>query len=217
MVFYSWTSNWGDEYHKSARISLPDPLSTTVAAEYDRNPNGTNAVDYPEVLLMKVLATSLFQKAPEAYWMMRRLSVGDSELRELLSSSKLTSRQQIEESACGFVRRHLDLVQQVAPNCMTQILEGNADNAFDRATGTCTNAAAGSFHCFDTVYDNQKVDQVDHSKTVIRFGQRDWLSHDLMREITQILIAEKLGYTVRSEDIAHEPSAVAWVRFLEYS
>ena len=75
-VFYSWTSNWGTEEENVARISLPDPLDVSVAAEYSRHPNGTNAVDYPEVLLMKVLAKTLFQKAGKVSGGSK---VGDSE------------------------------------------------------------------------------------------------------------------------------------------
>ena len=211
VVFYSWSSNWGIEH--AARISLPDPLTASVVAEYKRIPNGTNAVDYPEVLLMKVLAKSLFQKAPEAYWMFRRLTIDKDKLREMLASSQHTTRQQIEESACAFVKAHTDLIRQVAPECVTQGESelANSDNSFDRGTGTCTHSEVGDFRCFDTVYDSSAYpDRRDRSKTVIRFGQRDWLSHDLMRTIAMILIHEKLGYTVLSEDIANEPSRVAW-------
>ena len=52
--------------------------------------------------------------------MFRKLTLGKGELRELLGPSTLTTRQQIEESACAFLKAHPERVQQVAPECVTQ-------------------------------------------------------------------------------------------------
>ena len=145
---------------------------------------------------MKVLARTLFQKAPEAYWMFRRLTLGKAELRKLLGPTPLTQQQEVEQSACAFLKANANLISQVAPDCVTQTGPRlNPANAFDRSTGTCTYDTNGEhFQCFDSVYDNRAhPDRPDRSKIVIRFGQRDWLSHDLMRVTAMILIEEKLG------------------------
>ena len=45
---------------------------------------------------------------------------------------------------------------------------------------------------------------------MIRLGQRDWLSHDIMRIIAGLLLSERLGYSVRFENLASIPAKAAW-------
>jgi len=208
VIFYSWTSDWGAVAAKSARVSFPDPLTVAVASEYERHPNGSNTVDYPEVVLMKVLSDTLFSRAPEAYWMLHRLSIDESQVLELLGTSATLTVEQIEASACSFLKSNIELVTQLAPNCVTAM--ENPDNIFDRSTGTCTRPTPterGS--CFGA----NRVDP-ERAQQVIRFGQRDWVSHDLMRMIATILIEEQLGFPVRAQDISDERTT-DWAQLLE--
>lgn len=72
---------------------------------------------------------------------------------------------------------------------------------FDGTTGLCSQPASiQKTRCFD------EPPIMDNSKLVIRLGQRDWLSHDLMRVIAGILLSERLGYSVRFEDISSIPA-----------
>ena len=60
---------------------------------------------------------------------------------------------------------------------------------FDRSTGSCSMTSKRE-RCFS------EDSTIDNSKTVIRLGRRDWLSHDLMRSVAGLLLSEKLGYSV---------------------
>ncbi|CAJ1331580.1 unnamed protein product, partial [Effrenium voratum] len=198
VIFYSWSSNWGAEHFGGVRISFPDPSTVSVIADFERTPNGSLAVDYPDVSLVKLISRDLFEKAPEAYWMLSRLTIGPGRLLELLRSTQPTaSHDALTQTACSFLKGHVhDLVQVVAPPCVTGVA-GAAADVFDVTSGMC--AAPSSIDNFKCFEDEQP--SLYRSKTVIRLGQRDWLSHDLMRTITGMLLSEKLGYSVRYEDI----------------
>ena len=209
VIFYSWSSNWGAEHFGGVRISFPDPSTVSVIADFERTPNGSLAVDYPDVSLVKLISRDLFEKAPEAYWMLSRLTIGPGRLLELLRSTQPTaSHDALTQTACSFLKGHVhDLVQVVAPPCVTGVA-GAAADVFDVTSGMC--AAPSSIDNFKCFEDEQP--SLYRSKTVIRLGQRDWLSHDLMRTITGMLLSEKLGYSVRYEDITSVVSKVAWTR-----
>lgn len=61
VIWYSWSSNWGADFYGGVRISLPDPASSSIIQGYTQYPNGTLAVDYPEVVLVKLIKKTLFQ------------------------------------------------------------------------------------------------------------------------------------------------------------
>ena len=61
VIWYSWSSNWGGDFYGGVRISLPDPASSSVVQGYIQYPNGTLAVDYPEVVLVKLIKKTLFE------------------------------------------------------------------------------------------------------------------------------------------------------------
>lgn len=66
---------------------------------------------------------------------------------------------------------------------------------FDRSAGSCSMTSKRE-KCFS------ESSTIDNSKTVIRLGRRDWLSHDLMRSVAGLLLSEKLGYSVRYMDVS---------------
>lgn len=87
--------------------------------------------------------------------------------------------------------------------------EGSANcfarsQVFDRTTGSCAQNTKRK-RCFD------EETPLDNSKTVIRLGKRDWISHDLMRTVAGILLEEKLGYSVRSVDLSTISAKERWL------
>ena len=111
VVWYSWSSNWGADFYGGVRISLPDPASTSVVQGYWHYPNGTLAVDYPDVVLLKLLSRKLFPKAPEAYWMLRNFKIEPRELFELLGTTGTSGEAERIAAACQWLKtkrsRHL--------------------------------------------------------------------------------------------------------------
>ncbi|CAK9113008.1 unnamed protein product [Durusdinium trenchii] len=206
VVFYSWSSNWGSEFYGGQRISFPDPSAVSVVEGYEQNPDGPVAVDYPDVNLVKLIAKTLFNRAPEAYWMLSRLSVSRQGLLELLGEVPALTQEERMRSACEFLKSSRARIADLAPPCATN---SNSDTVFDGTTGLCSQPASiQKTRCFD------EPPIMDNSKLVIRLGQRDWLSHDLMRVIAGILLSERLGYSVRFEDISSIP-AKEWATILE--
>jgi len=104
VVWYSWSSNWGADFYGGVRISLPDPASTSVIQGYWNYPNGTLAVDYPDVVLLKLLSRKLFPKAPEAYWMLRNFKIEPRELFELLGTTGTSSEAERLAAACQWLK-----------------------------------------------------------------------------------------------------------------
>ena len=106
VVWYSWSSNWGADFYGGVRISLPDPASTSVVQGYWNSPNGTLAVDYPDVVLLKLLSKKLFPKAPEAYWMLRNFKIEPRELFELLGATGTSSQAERIATACQWLKNN---------------------------------------------------------------------------------------------------------------
>eukprot|EP00438_Fugacium_kawagutii_P009456 Skav202067 [mRNA] locus=scaffold1138:668046:673744:- [translate_table: standard] len=104
VVWYSWSSNWGADFYGGVRISLPDPASSSVVQGYTPNPNGSLAVDYPDVVLLKLLAKTLFPRAPEAYWLLNNFKISPSELYELLGQTGTRSVQERMDAACQWLK-----------------------------------------------------------------------------------------------------------------
>lgn len=104
VVWYSWSSNWGADFYGGVRISLPDPASSSVVQGYTAYPNGSLAVDYPDVVLLKLLARTLFPRAPEAYWLLNNFKISPSELYELLGQTGTRSVQERMDAACQWLK-----------------------------------------------------------------------------------------------------------------
>lgn len=79
----------------------------------------------------------------------------------------------------------------------------NLTEIFDRTTGTCSKSSNRQ-RCF------AEESPIDNSKIVVRLGQRDWLSHDLMRTVAGLLLSEKLGYSVRNVDVSGTVAKDPW-------
>eukprot|EP00435_Cladocopium_sp_Y103_P004023 s2136_g1.t1 len=204
VVWYSWSSNWGADFYGGVRISFPDPASTSVIQGYSNYANGTLAVDYPDVVLLKLISRKLFPKAPEAYWMLRNFKIEPRELFELLGTTGTSSEAERIAAACQWLKLKRSRVTDWTPSCTRNA----SDTAvFDRSTGSCSMTSKRE-KCFS------EDSTIDNSKTVIRLGRRDWLSHDLMRSVAGLLLSEKLGYSVRYIDVS-AVSAKEWVRILE--
>ena len=85
VIWYSWSSNWGGDFYGGVRISLPDPASSSVVQGYIQYPNGTLAVDYPEVVLVKLIKKTLFEIPGDVkkrfcfFWSPRSFFLGESD------------------------------------------------------------------------------------------------------------------------------------------
>eukprot|EP00434_Breviolum_minutum_P031928 symbB.v1.2.028234.t1/scaffold2972.1/size66174/3 len=127
VIWYSWSSNWGGDFYGGVRISLPDPASSSVVQGYIQYPNATLAVDYPEVVLVKLIKKTLFERAPEAYWLLKNFRVESNELLDLLGPTGTSSREERMTAACEWLKSKRDRILELTPSC--------SRNASD--TGAC--------------------------------------------------------------------------------
>jgi len=203
VITYLWEPTLAVPAIGALRISFPDNFYACEAASnfsITLNPNaGDLPCDYGERSLRKVMRKALYDIAPEAYYFIERAYITKAQLDTMLAD--VIGGMTNSGAACAFVKSQLHLLREWAPPCITNppVVVQDGDEVFQLSSRTCQNVTvhatrSASISCGLTPL-------VNRSHTELRLVRRNWLSHDIVSMLAEVVLRDVLGYKIMLVDV----------------
>eukprot|EP00971_Amphidinium_carterae_P232938 4622815-Amphidinium_carterae.1 len=104
------------------------------------------------------------------------------------------------DAACEFVQSNRQAFVQMAPTCITHPPEivANGDIVFNTESLQCENATILQEAMPTACASQNLTSSANRNGTTITLVRRDWLTHELVTAVAEVILRDYLGYTVRT-------------------